>query len=181
MVAFRVPLKVPVWVPMPISRCFPFRMLLRWPLFSGLASLVAAPGYVLHAIAVTVAEAPDTLARALVAAPRVVGEVVAPDHVFGVGSGGLLERRVDAKRPQVTVFALRVVQGEGPFLVGVQEDLSPAALPHVSPARGLRRRGVARKVVVAASASATATNKDVRYLIEGAPLLLRLELLDVTR
>src|SRR5215210_1455917 len=106
----------------------------------GLALRTAAPGYVLRAPAVTVAEAPYALAGALVASLRVVGEVVAPDHVFGVGPGGPLEGRVDAQRPQVALPAFPIVKGKYPHLVGLQEDLTPAALPDVSPARGLRRR-----------------------------------------
>src|SRR5918998_1628354 len=105
-----------------------------------LAILAAAPGYVLRAVAEAVAETPDAFAGALVASLRVVGEVVAPDHVFGVGPCGPLEVRVYAKRPKVAFPAFPVVQGEGTFLTGVQGDLTPAALLHASPARSLRRR-----------------------------------------
>ena len=81
--------------------------------------LAAAPGYVFPAMAITIAEAPDAFALALIAPLCIVREIVAPDHVFRVSAGGPLEVRVNAKRLQVTVPALLVVQGEALFLVGI--------------------------------------------------------------
>lgn len=84
--------------------------------------------YILGAVTVAVALAADALARADIGAFGGVGEVVSPDHVSGMGAGGLLQVRVNAERPQVTVPASAVVQREGASLLGVQEDSASPAL-----------------------------------------------------
>src|ERR671932_1235969 len=68
--------------------------------------------YVLSAVRPVVAECGDARTGVLVFTQSVVGEVVALDHIPGMGTGGLLEGRTHAKRPQAVLSAGIVVQGE---------------------------------------------------------------------